>query len=1444
MGLLAAAVTLGAPLPAESQECPLHTISGSVAPGDGSTPVSAGVVLCNTLQQPNQCSNVSWGAYTSEPFGINFAVSAEFYAMAAGYFWSPPTAGWTCTVDPEPPYCTQCGGGFSIALYADSGGVDGTLSVVPTPNSGLAGFAIWLSGHPASAVTDSSGYFDFRTQSEPSHSNNWGVYVGATGNPGPASGPVSRTYRIGIGAEAHGSLTVTSSALSSAHLTLKNPQAEDPEMRRCEGNGKGPSTATGKPVNVVTGNVFFDQTDAVVPGVRGLTFTRSYNSKNAFRNRGSAFGRGWSHSFDASVSPFQAQSIALRDGEGVPMYFEDSMGNGTYRAVLPASETSWIVQLSGGGYEHHYRSGGSETFDASGRLTSLVDAVGNVTVLERDSSGRLTTITDPGGRALTLGYDSSSRINSLGGPAGLVASYGYDEAGFLESVTYADGSGFIFAYDPVGQVTSVEDHSGRAVERHSYVAGGYALTSERADGREKLTFEYDTLNGKTTVTDALGNVRVYSWKSVAGLRSVTRIEGPCPDCGSAAGDLGQWEYDTKGRVVSSKQGDDPPATYGYDPETGDLLSATDPRGNITEYTYYPDGKLKTRSDPTTPTRALTTWTYVPAGMETVTDPLSHQTSFEYYANGKLSKTIDSRGKTTSFGYTSAGDLQSVTDPNAKTTTFGYDAQERRRTVTDPLGHTTTSLEDVRGHTLRITNHDQTYSEFTYDKGGRRTSVQDPMGRATRYTYDPYGLLETVVDPLNGLTRYGYDLMGNLTSLTDARGQTTTFAYSGNRVQAVQYPGGGQESFTYDPAGRLRTHVDRRGVTTTYEYLAGGALKTKSYSGGSPPVLDPSVAYAYDEVGRLISAANGTDALTWTHDLAGHLLSEHSTKNGSTVAYTYDAGGNRESVSVDGTPFVAYGYDDASRLTTITGGEGVYGFGYDDANRRTSMSYPSGITTSYSYDALNRLTRLKADLGDTPITDFQYLYDNSGNRTRKQQLDYTEDYSYDSLYRLTGVERSGGLTGIWHYGYDPVGNRTTNQVNDSVLTSAFNEKNQLASSSGGGTLRVRGTLNEPGTAKVNGNPAHMLAGNVFEATIQATTGTNTFTVEATDQSGNVTTKSYQVSVRATGATYIYDANGNVAQKVDGADTWTYEWNVENQLVRVTKNGRQVARFAYDALGRRVERTVGETVGPSSRAPNDFPDVRSYLYDGEGILRERNSGYPEVVANLYVNGPGIDEPLAVEPEWGPFPTYYHADGLGSIVKTTNMTGEAGATRQYDSWGNLEAGTYQPGYAFTGREWDPESGLYYYRARYYDPSIGRFINEDPIRYAGGQANFYAYVADNPVKFVDPTGLRTCVRWHQGGRITCVDDPSLCLTMGWCEALPKCGGRGFSSCWQDCWGWYNPWWFGVASSASTVHAATSLPGAPATGGASLGAGIYSPGAVGTCALHCTLDPNGPTHP
>lgn len=170
----------------------------------------------------------------------------------------------------------------------------------------------------------------------------------------------------------------------------------------------------------------------------------------------------------------------------------------------------------------------------------------------------------------------------------------------------------------------------------------------------------------------------------------------------------------------------------------------------------------------------------------------------------------------------------------------------------------------------------------------------------------------------------------------------------------------------------------------------------------------------------------------------------------------------------------------------------------------------------------------------------------------------------------------------------------------------------------------------------------------------------------------------------------DPNGNLATKTEGTDNWVYTWNAENQLTKVEKNGSEVARVAYDPKGRRVERT-------SAGAATQF------TYAAMAIVRTIRG----TTTTSYIHGLRIDEPLAKE-DIGVL-SEFHADALGSIAAVTNTAGSVGLTRGYDAWGVSQIGASEPGYAFTGREWDPEVALYHYRARYYDPTVGRFTSEN---------------------------------------------------------------------------------------------------------------------------------------
>ncbi len=212
-----------------------------------------------------------------------------------------------------------------------------------------------------------------------------------------------------------------------------------------------------------------------------------------------------------------------------------------------------------------------------------------------------------------------------------------------------------------------------------------------------------------------------------------------------------------------------------------------------------------------------------------------------------------------------------------------------------------------------------------------------------------------------------------------------------------------------------------------------------------------------------------------------------------------------------------------------------------------------------------------------------------------------------------------------------------------------------------------------------------------------------------------------------ASYSYDYNGNTTSKTVSAGTTNYTWDYENRLASVTLPGTSGSiTFKYDPFGRRVQKAFTQ---------NSTTTTTNYLYDGSNAVGDIDQN-GNVLAR-YAETQNIDEPLA-ELRSGTT-SYYEADGLGSVTSLTSGAGAIADTYTYDSFGNVTAstGSVTNRFQYTAREFDSESGLYYYRARYYDPNAGRFISEDPIGFRGS-SNFYKYVANNPTDLTDPTGLQ----------------------------------------------------------------------------------------------------------
>ena len=214
------------------------------------------------------------------------------------------------------------------------------------------------------------------------------------------------------------------------------------------------------------------------------------------------------------------------------------------------------------------------------------------------------------------------------------------------------------------------------------------------------------------------------------------------------------------------------------------------------------------------------------------------------------------------------------------------------------------------------------------------------------------------------------------------------------------------------------------------------------------------------------------------------------------------------------------------------------------------------------------------------------------------------------------------------------------------------------------------------------------------------------------------------------TYQYDDNGNLTRKtlLATGNFTVYTYDAENRLTKVEEfsagasTPAATSTYRYDGLGRRIEKVAnGQT--------------KRYIYDGEDILLEYDGA--NVLQARYTHGPGIDEPIAVTKGGSTF--FYHQDGLGSVTDLTDSAGTVAKSYAYDTYGNIleSPGALDQPYTYTGREFDSESGLYYYRARYYDPTTGRFLQRDPAGLRGGSPSLYEYTRSNPPNLSDPSGL-----------------------------------------------------------------------------------------------------------
>jgi len=1198
----------------------------------------------------------------------------------------------------------------------------------------------------------------------------------------------------GTGADPYYSIAEGWSIVFKKDRPLK-PAKCDPCDRSCP--------CSGNPIIVSIGSKTQQVTDYETAGANRLSFVRYYNSYplsiDAPLTFAAALGLGWRSNFDRYLRllPVNGQTVnvIVERQAGSQLIFGLNAGQWTTDSdvdlKLTRSGSTWTLIDASDTVETYTAITSDEAV-----LSSIQARNGYTQTLHYNQNNQLVSVTDSYGRALAMTYQGN-RLSSVTTPDALVVSYTYSATGLsasppdrLASVAYSTNpptqQSYLYenAMLPLA-LTGIVDENGNRFATWSYDNNsGLAMSSQHAGGADLTTVTYDSSSTRT-VTNALGGQETYTFTTLQGAQKLTQIQRLASPGVAAA--TRAFTYDSNGYLASETDWNGNQTTYVNDsrgqPTTiTEAVGAAQQRvttisyhptfhlpvqivtpGLTTNITYDANGNLLTRTeiDATTNTTPYSTngqsrtWTYTWSNflLTSIQGPRTDLTQFSYDGSGALVSVTDALGHVTQITqHLPGGWPQTIVDPNGVTATLAYNARQwllsrSLATAAGPL--TTTYAYDAAGNLTRTTQPDGSALAYTYDAAhrltgatdlfnqqiaytldalGDRTAIQvstgstltrtrsanfDPLGRTvkdiggvgqtTTYVYDSNGNRITITDPLGRVTMHAFDALNRPTRITDPAGGVTTFAYDAqDRLVSVTDPNGHATNYVYDGFGNLLQVVNPDSGTTVYRYDLAGNLVQRVDAAGA------GVNYAYDALNRLT-------AVTYPGDAAEN------------VTYRYDeAGGgfgiDRLTTVVDPAGTRHRTYDERGNLLSDLRSGGTWTaatrYAYDGASRITAITYPSGRVANYLRDAMGRVTALTASIPgsgvSTVIDSITYLPFGSIQGLRYGN-GVVETRAFDLDYRQTGLSASGGgqLQNLT-YGYNAADNVVS--ISDGVMPAnsqsfGYDALDRLTSAAGGyGSLAY----------------TYDAVGNVL--TQSGPQGTKNFSYVA---GGN---RLAAVSTGSELRQFDYTPTGNIAQDDQPHNPLSLGYNRANRLASVGPINDAAAFFSanryqytYDALGQRLlksrEWVTTKTV---------------YQYDQGGHLMEEGAastgGLTPQLDYLYLG----DQPVAMLTSGGLF--FIHGDRLGTPQIVTGPSQNVNWMAAYQPFGQMQTlgNAMTQNLRLPGQYADAETGYYDNGFRTYDSTLGRYLQSDPIGLSGG-LNTYAYVGNNPVNLVDPTGLRS---------------------------------------------------------------------------------------------------------
>jgi len=968
------------------------------------------------------------------------------------------------------------------------------------------------------------------------------------------------------------------------------------------------------------------------------------------------------------------------------------------------------------------------TNSSKGQVELVVLPDGSENAVKYDERGNIIAITDGAGAITRYEYDSLNCVVKTTNGEGHVTIFTYTAKGDIESVTNAEGKVRHYEYNLSGKVTKITDFNGSIIEYKYNKLGKIEEVIDQADGSTKL--KYDLMWNVSSVTNPLGHMVKYVYDNRQRVIQIVDEEGNATS----------YEHDSKGNVTA--------VVSPISGRTEIIYDALDRQAKILE----PDG-------------AITLHEYDSIGnIVAVTDVLGNVTKREYDLAGQMIKLTDPLGNETEFTYTSLGQIESVTDPSGNQTTYSYYHGGKVKSVTLPSGESESYEYDKNGNRISITDALGARTELKYDQLDRVVETVDPLGHSKKFSYDALGNITGITDENGNLTQYKYSALGDVIEVIDASGHSTKYGYDAARrltkleqfrmidgivagikipeyqittykrnkkgeVIEVKSPLGTIVKFGYNAIGNLTSKLDEDGLETLYEYDLASKLTKISYADGK------TVEFGYNALKQLTEMKDWLGTTKIEVDPLGRATKVSDPQNNE-VAYKWNALGQKEALTYPDGSEVSYEYDISGRMQKVNSMQGVTSYTYDRMGRLSERILPDSTHTKFEVNPLGRLTGLTHSKNGDILDQFKYSYDPTGNITgiNKLRVGVEADsglfsYGYDLLGRLVSAQGCGVEK---LYSYDSLGNRVSAVENGVETRHSYNARNQLICTVAP-EVETSYSYDERGNLRKVAQNGSVVSKYTFDATNMMTSAFST-------TKGN--------------AEYTYNGFRNRVAKLENLSGIG---NIPDPIREVTYTLDMT--LPYDNLLTTQATQSQNFVWGNGLISASGEDSFYYLQDhlGSPIRLIGDSGFDEVLTYDEFGKQTSGTPGKLR---NPFTfTGEHQSLSGGFSDSSQPFGFTG---EHQSLSGGFSNSSQP-FGFTGYMHDSVSGLLFAQARYYDPRTSRMISQDPhwgpqnmifgdsrnnpipdisaIRQSG---NLYSYAMNNPLTYIDRTGL--CAEGNTG--------------------------------------------------------------------------------------------------